>query len=67
VVRFVGRRHAGSNQVSYRVRKGDSLYVIARRFQVSVADLRRWNGISGRLIKPGQQLTVYVRGGPTRL
>jgi membrane-bound lytic murein transglycosylase D len=65
--RFVGHGNAANTRVSYRVRKGDSLYVIARRFEVSVGDLRRWNGISGRLIKPGQQLTVYVRGDASRL
>lgn len=46
-------------KVHYRVRKGDSLYVIARRFQVSVRDLKRWNKV-GRYIRPGQRLTVYV-------
>jgi membrane-bound lytic murein transglycosylase D len=59
--RVLGAAYAGGERLRYRVRRGDSLYVIARRFQVSVADLRRWNGISGRLIKPGQQLTVYLR------
>ena len=43
----------------YRVRKGDSLYTIARRFQVSVADLRRWNQV-GKYIRPGDRLTVFI-------
>jgi membrane-bound lytic murein transglycosylase D len=55
---------AGSNQkarqrMRYRVRKGDSLYKIARRFEVSVADLRRWNRV-GRYIRPGERLTVFI-------
>lgn len=45
--------------VHYRVRKGDSLYTIARRFQVSIADLRRWNQV-GRFIRPGERLTVFL-------
>jgi len=53
-----------SNQQSrqrlrYQVRKGDSLYTIARRFQVSVTDLKRWNRV-GRYIRPGERLTVFV-------
>lgn len=48
------------SKVRYRVRKGDSLYTIARRFSVSIKDLRRWNRV-GRYIRPGQRLTVYVR------
>lgn len=47
------------SKVRYQVRKGDSLYTIARRFQVKVADLKRWNSV-GRYIRPGQQLTVFV-------
>ncbi len=46
-------------KVHYRVRKGDSLYTIARRFSVSIKALRRWNRV-GRYIRPGQKLTVYL-------
>ncbi|RMG34873.1 MAG: LysM peptidoglycan-binding domain-containing protein [Gammaproteobacteria bacterium] len=49
-------------KVHYRVRRGDSLYAIARRFSVSIRDLRRWNRV-GRYIRPGQRLTVYVKAG----
>jgi membrane-bound lytic murein transglycosylase D len=47
------------SRVRYQVRKGDSLYKIARKFNVKIADLRRWNSV-GRYIKPGQRLTVFV-------
>ncbi len=42
----------------YRVRSGDSLYSIARRFGVSVERLRGLNGLTGTLIKPGQWLRL---------
>jgi len=46
----------------YTVRKGDSLYLIARRFRVTVADLRKWNAANiGKYIRPGQRLKI----GPT--
>jgi membrane-bound lytic murein transglycosylase D len=47
------------SKVRYKVRKGDSLYKIARRFSVSIKDLKRWNRV-GRYLHPGQRLTVYV-------
>ena len=47
------------SRVRYQVRKGDSLYKIARKFQVKVADLQRWNTV-GRYLQPGQRLTVFV-------
>ncbi|MDH5518052.1 MAG: LysM peptidoglycan-binding domain-containing protein [Gammaproteobacteria bacterium] len=46
--------------VSYRVRSGDSLYLIAKRFNVSIHDLHRWNPIEGKYLKPGQTIKVYV-------
>ncbi|MCG6965370.1 MAG: transglycosylase SLT domain-containing protein [Chromatiaceae bacterium] len=51
-------RHA-RQRMHYRVRRGDSLYVIARRFEVSVADLKRWNRV-GRYIRPGERITVFI-------
>ena len=43
---------------TYTVQPGDTLWELARRFAVSVADLQAWNGLEKALIKPGQQLTV---------
>ncbi|HIE55213.1 MAG TPA: LysM peptidoglycan-binding domain-containing protein, partial [Chromatiaceae bacterium] len=44
--------------VKYRVRKGDSLYRIARRFGVKVQDLKKWNRLASSRLQPGQTLTV---------
>ena len=43
---------------TYTVQLGDTLWELARRFAVSVADLQAWNGLKEELIKPGQQLIV---------
>ena len=43
----------------YRVRRGDSLWKIARRYNLRVADLQRWNGLGrSTAIKPGQRLKL---------
>jgi LysM repeat protein len=49
----------------YTVRSGDTLGAIAGRAGVSVAVLRRANGLSGSLIRPGQRLRVPPRGSVT--
>ncbi|MFW5450596.1 MAG: LysM peptidoglycan-binding domain-containing protein [Methylophagaceae bacterium] len=47
--------------VNYTIRSGDSLWKISRKFNVSVAQVREWNGLSERtLLKPGQNLTLFV-------
>lgn len=45
----------------YRVRRGDSLSVVAKRFRMKVADLKRMNNLRGNLIRVGDRLRV--RGG----
>ena len=42
----------------YVVRKGDTLYSIARQFNVDKDDLRRWNKLSSNDLKPGKTLTI---------
>jgi membrane-bound lytic murein transglycosylase D len=52
---------ANTRQVLYTVRPGDTLWRIARRFQVSVEDIRAWNAISLHApIVAGQQLTIRL-------
>ncbi|MDD2336199.1 MAG: NlpC/P60 family protein [Geobacteraceae bacterium] len=41
----------------YKVRKGDTLYRIAKKAGLSVDELKRINGISGKHIKPGKLLS----------
>ena len=43
--------------VSYTVRKGDTLNTIANRFNVDVNDIRRWNR-NTRTVTPGQRLKL---------
>ncbi len=42
----------------YKVRNGDSLWTIARKFQVSARDIRRWNNLRSNMIHPGKRLVV---------
>jgi len=47
-------------KVGYVVRQGDSLYRIANKFNVRIADIERWNRIDQKYLQPGQRLTLYV-------
>ncbi|MEW5981700.1 MAG: transglycosylase SLT domain-containing protein [Acidobacteriota bacterium] len=46
-------------KTTYRVRRGDTLYGIARTFNTTVATLRSLNRLSGDRILPGELLTVH--------
>ena len=43
---------------TYKVQKGDTLYDIARRFGISISDLRRANGLRSSRIYPGDILQI---------
>ena len=58
------RATSGNNltrKLNYTVRSGDSLYLIASRFRITVNDLVRWNKIDkNKILRPGQKLTMFV-------
>ena len=43
---------------TYRVQRGDTLWSLARRWHVSVAELKRANGLTGDTIRTGQELVI---------
>lgn len=48
----------------YTVQRGDTLYGISRRFNVSVGELSHWNGLSvSEPLLAGQRLVVYSASG----
>ena len=48
-------------EITYVVRRGDSLSSIARRFKVSVDKLVEWNtGAGDKYLQPGQRLKMVV-------
>jgi len=47
--------------LNYKVKKGDSLFDISRKFRVSLTDLYKWNAITQKqYLQPGQHLKVRV-------
>ncbi len=50
-----------SNGIQYKVRSGDYLSKIARRYGVSVSEIKKWNDLNNDLLREGQRLTIYPR------
>ncbi len=54
---------ATAGKVNYKVRHGDTLSGIARRFEVTVRELQAWNNMGGSTaLRAGQLLTIHVGG-----
>jgi membrane-bound lytic murein transglycosylase D len=43
----------------YQVKRGDTLYSIAKRHKVGVRSLKNWNNLRSNRIYPGQKLIIY--------
>lgn len=48
----------------YKVRRGDTLYSIAKQFKVETNDLMRWNSVSAKTLTPGKTLTIQLARNP---
>jgi len=66
VIKASARRYRDEGLVSgrrvlYTVHRGDTVYSISRQFQVSVTQLKSWNGLNQRhQIRAGQRLVMYI-------
>ncbi|MED1471911.1 peptidoglycan endopeptidase [Bacillus salipaludis] len=50
---------------TYTVKSGDALIKIANKYDVSVGDIKLWNGLDSTIIYPGQVLRVSGSSGET--
>lgn len=44
----------------YKVRRGDNLTEIAEKYNVSVADVKKWNGLKSNTVSSGRSLKIYL-------
>jgi phosphate transport system substrate-binding protein len=56
-----GTSAPAASEADYTVVSGDTLSKIASKHSVTVADLRKWNGLHGDMLKVGQVLKVSAR------
>jgi membrane-bound lytic murein transglycosylase D len=61
-VRERGRRHL----IHYRIRRGDTLELIADRYDTTPYQIRRWNHMHSSRLIAGRTLRLYVPGGRSR-
>jgi membrane-bound lytic murein transglycosylase D len=64
VVAVASENHDSNRENIYKVRNGDNLWRISRRFDVTPSQLRSWNNMQpGEILHPGQVLQIAGAGG----
>jgi membrane-bound lytic murein transglycosylase D len=56
----------GEKVLIYRVKKGDTIWEIARAHNVEPRDLKSWNDITHNRIVAGQELIIHVSSADSR-
>ena len=51
--------------LTYRVKRGDTLFRIAKIYRTTVASLKTWNRLRSNAIQVGQRLTIRMQAGAT--
>jgi membrane-bound lytic murein transglycosylase D len=54
---------SSGNRVRYRVKRGDTLSGIAKKYGTRVSSIKSWNNLSSSRIRSGQVLTLYTGDG----
>ncbi|MCK4648629.1 LysM peptidoglycan-binding domain-containing protein [bacterium] len=45
--------------ITYKVKRGDNLWNISRKFRVSVRQVKKWNNLRSNRIYPNQRIKIY--------
>ncbi len=51
----------GQQRHIHRVKSGENLGLIAKKYRVRVSDIKRWNHLKGDMIRVGQKLVIYSK------
>lgn len=55
------KNQATNSFVVHKIRSGETLSTIARRYRVTISELKRWNGLRSSNIVAGKTLKIYPR------
>ncbi|HEX7410726.1 MAG TPA: LysM peptidoglycan-binding domain-containing protein [Bacteroidales bacterium] len=54
-------------RASHKVRRGESLATIARKYHCTTSDIKEWNGLKRSKVSTGQRLTIYTAKLPKKI
>ncbi len=53
--------YSNKESITYRIKSGDNLGLIADKYGVRVSEIKSWNGLRSDVIFAGQKLTIYTK------
>jgi membrane-bound lytic murein transglycosylase D len=56
-----GRTPKGKKALIHVVQKGDTLAGISHRYSVRIEQIRQWNNVRAKKLRPGKRIKLYVR------
>ena len=56
---YSSKSSSNGGPMSYKVRSGDTLWGIANKHNVTVANIKKWNNLKSNSLSPGKKLTIY--------
>jgi len=58
---YYGRNFCKTKRIIYHVKKGDTLWKISKKFQISINKIKKWNKLKSSTLYQGQKLFIYKR------
>ena len=65
LIPVVKKEKKNSGSLVHKVKSSETLYSISRQYNVSAADIKKWNGLSDNTISVGQELVIKETGTAT--
>ena len=56
---FEETAHASSRMIIHSVKNGESLWDLSKKYSVTIAMLKKWNGLKGDNLYPRQKIRIY--------
>ena len=60
ILKIPGLKDESKNEYDYVVQKGDTLYSIARKYNITVDELKKVNNLNSNILSIGQKLKISV-------
>jgi LysM repeat protein len=53
-------KEKATKEIRYQVKEGDTLWGIAKKYNLTIAEIKQWNGLQIDRIRPADQLLLKV-------